>query len=113
MDMRPDPLKARTPAELIKALAEFRQWAGGPSFQAIAEGCGQLVSASTLHRTLTGTALPSQKIVTALIIGCGGNEEDRQLFTTALRMIELGRRPAAESPGRARPLRAVPEPRTG
>ena len=35
-DLCPDPLKARTPAELVDALRRYRIWAGEPSFRDMA-----------------------------------------------------------------------------
>lgn len=102
--LRPDPRQARTGAELAAALREFRQWSGEPSLSAIAEGCGQRVSRSTLHRTLSSRALPSFDAVMAVVIGCGGAEEDKKKFASAWRMIRAG----TERPAARRLLRSVP-----
>jgi len=106
LDLRPDPGQAGTAAELVGALREFHQWAGEPSYRVMAEQCGQMMSASSLHRTLNGRALPPFKAVMAVIIGCGGSEEDQRRFASAWRMIRSGRRTATGSPSAA-PLHAV------
>jgi hypothetical protein len=83
----PDPMRARTGAGLVEALREFRVWAGNVPYRVMAEQCGQLVSASTLQRALAGTALPPQKVVRAIVAGCGGTEEHQQRFVSAWRQV--------------------------
>jgi hypothetical protein len=36
LDLRPDPLTATSPAELVAVLQRYRQWAGEPSFRVMA-----------------------------------------------------------------------------
>lgn len=99
LDLRPDPQQARTAAELVAALQEFREWAGEPSFETMADQCGQMVSKSTLYRTLNRRALPRLEAVMAVIIGCGGSEEDTRRFASAWRTVRsANRRPATSSP---------------
>jgi hypothetical protein len=109
-EMWPDPGQVQTSAELVAALQEFREWAGDVPFRVMAERSGQLVSASTLHRALNGTALPPQAAVIAVIAGCGGSEEDKQRFVSAWRRIRKARSTgAAQRP--APVLRALPTAR--
>lgn len=76
-------------------LADFREWAGEVAFRVMADRSGQLVSTSTLQRALTGTALPTQKALIAVITGCGGSEEDKERFVYAWRRIKKGRAASA------------------
>jgi hypothetical protein len=55
----PDPLAAKTAAELVRALAEFRLWAGEPSFREMEQLCGRAVVAATMCM-----ALRSDNVVT-------------------------------------------------
>jgi len=86
-------------------MRRFHQWAGEPSYRVMAEQCGQMVSASSLHRALTSRALPPFSAVMALITGCGGSEEDKSRFASAWRRIRSGRA-AGDRPQPA--LRALP-----
>jgi hypothetical protein len=92
LDLRPNPQQARTGAELVGALREFREWAGAPSFRTMAAQCAQVVSASTLHRTLRSRALPPFESVMAVITGCGGSEDDTRRFASAWRAISAANR---------------------
>ena len=83
-DLRPDPDGARTPAELMTALRQFRIWGGNPSFRLMAMQCGHRAAASTMCAALRGDELPARlSVVEAIVIGSGGREEDRQRFATA------------------------------
>lgn len=96
LDLRPDPGQVRTAAELLEALRECRLRAGDVPYRQMAEGCGQLVSASTLQRALMpATALPPLEVVRAVILGCGGSDEDERRFATAWRQVSLPGRQAA------------------
>lgn len=88
-DLRPDPLQATTPADLVRALRQYRLWAGEPPLRAIARRAGTGTGASTICTALNATTLPRLEIVTAIIAGCGGSAEDQRRFTTAWRVIRL------------------------
>jgi hypothetical protein len=88
--LRPDPLTARTAADLVACLRQYRAWAGNPSLRKIAAKSRRSIGASTLCNLLRGDTLPSLESVLAVITGCGGNETDRQRFATAWRRIESG-----------------------
>jgi hypothetical protein len=102
-DLKPDPLTARTPAELMTALRRYRQWAGEPPYRKMAGQAGHAVAASTLCTALGNDELPRLNVVLAIITGCGGCEEDQQRYATAWRQIKR-RQPAAAKPV----LRVVP-----
>jgi hypothetical protein len=93
--LKPDPLTATTGAELVARLREYRQWAGNTSFRAMAAQARQSVSSSTMCAALNRDVLPTQKIVGAIIAGCGGREDDQRAFVTAWRRIKSGRLDAA------------------
>lgn len=90
-NLKPDPLTATTGADLVARLREYRQWAGEPPFRKIAERAQQKVSHSTIFVALNKEELPSLKVVLAVVIGCGGREDDQKAFTTAWRRLRSGR----------------------
>jgi hypothetical protein len=104
-NLRPDPVvEATDAASLIRTLNDFRAYAGDPSFREMERGCDRLRSHSTLHRVLTGDRMPTQVEVKAVILGCGGTEEDVSRYVSAWRQIRLpDREPAQLAP----PIRAV------
>ena len=92
-DLRPDPLSARTLADLVDRLRDYRAWAGQPSLRRIAGragSVGQAVSHTTVHNVLSGGAAPGLPVVVAIIAGCGGNRKDQRDFATAWRRITMG-----------------------
>ena len=89
-DLRPDPLTARTSAELVAMLRKYREWAGSPPFRAMAERTRWEVAHSTMCVTLKSDALPALKVVIAIVAGCGGGDDDQQVFATAWRRISSG-----------------------
>jgi hypothetical protein len=105
--LKPDPLTARTGAELVARLREYRQWAGEPPFRKIAERARQKVSHSTIFVALNKEELPSLKVVLAVVIGCGGREDDQRAFTTAWRRLRSGKIDAgpASAPAALRVMR--------
>ena len=90
-DLKPDPLAASTPAEYLDALRQYRAWSGDPSWRAMAKRAGQTVVHSTMYAAMNGATLPKLDVVRAIIIGCGGGEEDLSAFVTAWRVIATGR----------------------
>jgi len=89
-DLRPDPSGARTPAEFIEALRQFRTWAGNPSFRDMARACDGRPAASTMCKVLTRWELPVRfDVIDAIITACGGEAEDRERFATAWRQLKL------------------------
>ena len=87
-DQRPNPRRARTSAEFVEALRQFRIWAGNPSFRDMARNCDHQMGYSTMCAVLRKDELPRRlEIVEAIITGCGGSDEDRQRFATAWRRL--------------------------
>jgi hypothetical protein len=102
-DLRPDPSRVRAPAELINALREFRTWAGNPSYRDMARACNGRPAASTMCRMLSGAELPIRfEVIDAIIIACGGGEQDRERFATAWRRLIMPGQEARPMPGRVR-----------
>jgi hypothetical protein len=90
-DLKPDPLTASTPAEFIDALRQYKLWSGDPSWRTMAKRAGQAVVHSTMYAAMNGNALPKLEVVKAIVIGCGGGEDDLSLFASAWRRIASGR----------------------
>jgi hypothetical protein len=90
-DLRPDPLTANTASELLEALRLFRVWAGEPTYREMASRAAGRAAPSTMCTALGSRylSLPPLKVVLAVVIGCGGNEDDQRDFTTAWRRIRL------------------------
>jgi hypothetical protein len=91
-DLRPDPLTATTPPDFIEALRLYRAWSGQPSWRAMAKRANQAVVHSTMHAAMNSDDLPKAEVVKAIVIGCGGGEEDLRQFMTAWRRIATGGR---------------------
>lgn len=111
-DLRPDPVRARTAADLIAALRGYRAWAGDPSYRKMASRASYASAASTICAALNSDTLPRLELVLAVVTGCGGDEEDQQRFATAWRAIRLEH--ASEAGGgqlsaAMRPLATVPD----
>jgi hypothetical protein len=86
--LKPDPSAVSTAAEFIEALRQFRTRAGNPPYRTIALRAGSEWSPRTMDRNLRShTDLPSLKMVTIMITGCGGSEEDLAAFTAAWERI--------------------------
>jgi hypothetical protein len=90
-DFKPDPLTATTPRQFIGALWGYKTWSGDPSWRKMATQAGQRVVHSTMHTAMNGTTLPKLDVVKAIIIGCGGDEDDLRMFVTAWRRLESAR----------------------
>jgi hypothetical protein len=115
-DLRPDPSGARTSAELIEALRQFRTWAGNPSYRDMERACNGRPVASTMCRVLGRGQLPARfEVIDAIITACGGEEEDRERFASAWRRLVMPGKEALSLPGRVRafpgtrrPVRSAP-----
>ncbi|MCW2892333.1 MAG: hypothetical protein JWO75_1822 [Actinomycetia bacterium] len=102
-DLRPDPSGARSSAELLEALRQFRTWAGNPSYRDMERACNGRPVASTMCRVLGRGRLPARfEVIDAIITACGGEEEDRERFASAWRRLIMPGREARPMPGRVR-----------
>jgi len=98
-DLKPNPCAATTVAEFIEALWKYKAWSGDPSWRRMAARTGQAVVHSTMYAAMNGDTLPKLDVVRAIIIGCGGGEDDLTVFVTAWRRIATAaRRPHHRSP---------------
>jgi hypothetical protein len=102
-DLKPDPLTAQTGAELVAALRKYREWAGRTPFRAMAERARWEVAHSTMCVALRSSELPSLKVVVAIVAGCGGEDDDQQLFATAWRRISSAEPPEPRDRGPGSP----------
>jgi hypothetical protein len=57
----------------------------------MAKRAGQAVVHSTMYAAMNGDTLPKLDVVKAIIIGCGGGEDDLSSFASAWRRIASGR----------------------
>ncbi|MFI6815388.1 hypothetical protein ACIBG7_23470 [Nonomuraea sp. NPDC050328] len=92
--LKPSPLTATSKEEFLAVMREFHIWAGEPSYREIALKARKSVGASTLCEALDPKRpprLPTLKVVTAFVYGCGGGEEDLTTWTTAWRQVRLAR----------------------
>lgn len=103
----PDPLAARSAAELMATLRRYRIWAGEPSYRQMARSQAGKPGASTLNAALRSDELPSLSLVLAVVNGCGGSAEDLRRFATAWRRLRLA---AEGTPAPGRRLAALPGP---
>jgi hypothetical protein len=65
----------------------------------MAQQASQAVVHSTMYHAMNGTALPKLDVVKAIIIGCGGSDDDLQAFTTAWRCIASRQIPSPPGSG--------------
>jgi hypothetical protein len=104
-DLKPDPAAARTAAEYISVLWRYRAWHGDPSWRKMAARARHLVVHSTIYDAMHGHELPSLDVVRAVILGCGGGEDDLAAFIAAWRRIK-----AAAAAGEADERGLLPAP---
>jgi hypothetical protein len=110
-DLRPDPSGARSAAELIEALRQFRTWAGNPSYRDMERACDGRPVASTMCRVLGRGRLPARfEVIDAIVIACGGEEADRGRFASAWRRLVMPGKEIRLAPGRVRALPVTRRP---
>ena len=88
-DLMPNPCTATTPAEFIQALWQYKAWSGDPSWRRMATRAGQAVVHSTMYAAMNGDVLPKFDVVRAIIIGCGGGDDDLESYTRAWQRIQI------------------------
>jgi hypothetical protein len=98
-DLKPDPLVATTPAEFINILWRYRAWSGNPPWRKMAQQANQAVVHSTMHHAMNSTVLPKFDVVKAIIVGCGGSDDDLRGFTTAWRRLASSQIPSPSASG--------------
>ena len=86
-DLRPDPLRADSPAALTAALRKFWIWSGRPSFRKLAQRAGGTPAASTICTMLGSSKLPTFDCMLAFLTACGATDEDCRKFATAWRHL--------------------------
>ncbi len=99
--LKPNPLMATTAAELLAAMRRYRAWAGSASFRQMAIRARHAIPHLAMCRALNGEELPPLETVIAIIAGCGGEQDDQEMFAAAWRRIEaveLDLRPGELSP---------------
>jgi hypothetical protein len=90
IDLRPNPHTARTPVEFLQCLMNFRIWSGNRSLRQIAEQSDGRISASGVRNVLNGSELPERlEVVDAIVVGCGGANEDRADFAFVWRRLYM------------------------
>jgi hypothetical protein len=92
---KPDPATVRTPSELITALWQYKNWSPKVSWRKMAARSRHRVVHSTMFAAMRGTALPKLEVVQAIVIGCGGSDDDVQAFTSAWHRVSSA--PASEA----------------
>jgi DNA-binding SARP family transcriptional activator/tetratricopeptide (TPR) repeat protein len=108
-DLRPDPLTAMTAADFMTTLRRLRQWAGNPSYRKMEEQCGRAAASATICTALTHDELPSQEIVEAIVVACGGGAEQVSRYITAWRNLEMKQEPRRQR-GQKQAGEASPDP---
>lgn len=100
LDLKPDPASARTAADFVAALRRYRAWAGDVPWRTIAARAKQNRVHSTIYNAMRRDDLPTLEVVKAIIIGCGGSEDDLGAFTSAWQRISAASSPIhLEGPG--------------
>ena len=86
-DRKPDPATARTPADYVELLRQYRAWSGDVPWRTIAARAKQKRVHSTIYNAMRRDDLPTLEVVKAVVIGCGGGQDDLRAFTSAWRRI--------------------------
>lgn len=67
-----------------------RIWAGNPSFRKMAQRCGRRAAPSTMCTVLGRDELPERlEVIEAIVMGCGGSDDDRQRFASTWRRLVM------------------------
>jgi hypothetical protein len=106
-DLKPDPATARTAADYVTLLRQYRAWSGDVPWRKIAAGAKQKRVHSTIYNALRRDDLPTLEVARAIIIGCGGDEDDLSAFTSAWQRISS---PAGGGHGEGSGLLPAPVP---
>lgn len=90
-DLKPNPLTATTAAAFVEALRQYRAWSGSPSWRQMAAQAGQAVVFSTMYNAMKSDALPKFEVMKAIVIGCGGGNDDLTAFASAWRRVAFSK----------------------
>jgi len=88
---KPDPSAARTAADYVTVLRQYRAWSGDLPWREIAARAKQNRVHSTIYNAMRRDVLPTLEVVKAIVIGCGGGEDDLLAFTAAWQRISSRR----------------------
>src|SRR5581483_10890516 len=88
---KPHPHTATTPAAFVELLRQYRAWSGDPPWRKMAERAGHAVVHSTMYNAVNGDVLPKLEVVKAIIVGCGGGEDDVTAYVNAWRRLAVSR----------------------
>jgi hypothetical protein len=86
---KPNPASAQTAAEYVTVLRQHIAWSGGASLRTIAARAKQSRVHSSIATALRRDKLPTLEVVTAIVVGSGGTEEDLRAFTLAWQRLHL------------------------
>jgi len=103
---RPDPAAARTAAQLTTMLGQYQAWSADPCWATIAARSRHTIGHAAVRAALHGTALPSLTLLTAVITGCGGSQDDLNAFTTAWQRINAASATTCSAPPGPEPVPA-------
>jgi len=99
-DLKPDPTRARTAADFVAVLRQYRAWSGDVPWRTIAARAKQNRVHSTIYNAMRRDDLPTLEVVKAIIVGCGGGDDDLRAFTSAWQRINSAKAAThLESPG--------------
>lgn len=84
---KPDPSTAQSAAEYVTVLRQYRAWSGDLPWREIAARAKQNRVHSTIYNAMRRDALPTLEVVKAIVIGCGGSDDDLLSFTAAWHRI--------------------------
>ncbi|GIH95920.1 hypothetical protein ACFFMN_41750 [Planobispora siamensis] len=102
--LKPKPLTANTPAELVDLMRQLRIWSGEPSLRELARrSCGGFAP-STLCETLKKDRLPPYELLIAFVRACGGSEQDVMAWSSAWRRIRMAQICPRDAPRQLRPI---------
>lgn len=106
LSLCPDPGNAKTAAEFMATLRNYRTWAGNPSYRAmqnvIKDRFSRPFAHSTIHAALTSDDLPALSMLQAIITACGGRDTHHQMFISAWRRLTMAQQDdAKQSPPHA------------
>jgi hypothetical protein len=86
-DRKPDPAAACTATDFVAVLRQYRAWSGDLPWRTIAAQAKQERVHSTIYNAMRRDDLPTLEVVKAVVIGCGGGQDDLLAFTAAWQRI--------------------------